>query len=226
MANIMATGTGAMQSTVGRRHVGDNIHSALYARLMLFRIKPGHRLQVDQIAREFGVSQTPVREALARLEGVGLVVRSQHTGYSAAPLLDASQLRELFDLRHMLEPPATAAAAIAMSDDGVQRLADILNLMRIALRGEMQDSSLELVSGEGEFHALIAGACGNRLVQGVLAGLNANVHLFRVALARGSNIGAIEELSAIADAISRRDAKAASAAAKRYLQLHRRRFDA
>ena len=57
--------------------LGEEVYQAIFRRLMALKVPPGARITVDGLAREFNVSQTPVREALSRLESEGLVERHQ-----------------------------------------------------------------------------------------------------------------------------------------------------
>jgi DNA-binding GntR family transcriptional regulator len=67
---------------------------------------PGQQLNIDRLAREYNVSITPVREALARLAADKLVVATQHRGYTVAPPPSTARMAELFAVRLLLEPPA------------------------------------------------------------------------------------------------------------------------
>jgi len=62
-----------------------DVYEAIFAQLMSLKIAPGARITVDSLAREFNVSQTPIREALGRLEGEGLVLKTHLIGFRAAP---------------------------------------------------------------------------------------------------------------------------------------------
>ena len=75
---------------------------------MALRIAPGSRITVDNLVRELNVSQTPIREALGRLEGEGLVIKTHLIGYSAAPQISRRRFDELYELRLLLEPEAAA----------------------------------------------------------------------------------------------------------------------
>src|SRR4051812_27675941 len=70
-----------------QRHKGlvVDVYEAIFNKLMSLEISPGARITVDGLVRELGVSHTPIREALGRLEGEGLVVKTHLVGYSAAP---------------------------------------------------------------------------------------------------------------------------------------------
>jgi DNA-binding GntR family transcriptional regulator len=75
-------------------------------------IAPGTRINIDAVSRSLGVSQTPVREVLQRLEGDNLVVYNPGRGYSTTPLLDLAELRSLFEFRLLVEPWAARPAAV------------------------------------------------------------------------------------------------------------------
>lgn len=86
------------------------IHSALLDRLTTAGLAPGTHLSIDGLAREFGVSPTPVREALVALERTGLITYRARRGYIVAPPLNSEQIRELFDARLVLERAALSRA--------------------------------------------------------------------------------------------------------------------
>ena len=69
---------------------------------------PGSRLNIDALAKTLGVSPTPVREALARIEAEGLIVKGPTRGYLVAPLIRLEDLHSLIDFRLLIEPAAAA----------------------------------------------------------------------------------------------------------------------
>ena len=74
------------------------------------RLEPDAPLGIDRLAHDLGVSPTPVREALARLEHTGLVVRRANRGYRVAPPMSSEQVAELVDARVVLECAAVERA--------------------------------------------------------------------------------------------------------------------
>ena len=70
-----------------RQMLADDVYEAIKTMLMDHVIRPGARISIDGLAREFQVSSTPVREALARLESEGLALKEPLKGYRATPLL-------------------------------------------------------------------------------------------------------------------------------------------
>ena len=84
----------------------DEVYELIRADIMSLRIAPDTRISIDELARQIGVSQTPIREALSRLEAVGLVTKRHFAGYCSAPQITRQQLDELYELRLLLEPYA------------------------------------------------------------------------------------------------------------------------
>src|SRR5688572_33107048 len=96
--------------------LADDVYGAIFNKLMSLEISPGARITVDNLVRELNVSQTPIREALGRLEGEGLVVKTHLIGYSAAPQITRRRFDELYELRLLLEPDGAAKSAAVMDE--------------------------------------------------------------------------------------------------------------
>ena len=89
---------------VNRQLLADYVYQEVIASLMDGLFEPGQGISIDRLAREFEVSQTPIREALARLEATGLVRREALKGYRVASLFTAEELGELMAARARIEP--------------------------------------------------------------------------------------------------------------------------
>jgi len=81
----------------------EEVMKVIRSDIMSLRIPPDTRISIDQLARELGVSQTPIREALSQLEAMGLVTKRHYVGYCSAPQLSRKQLDELYEARLLLE---------------------------------------------------------------------------------------------------------------------------
>ncbi|MEI9891795.1 MAG: GntR family transcriptional regulator [Caulobacteraceae bacterium] len=103
----------------------EEIFQIIRADILSLRIPPDSRISIDSLARELGVSQTPIREALSMLEGVGLVAKERFVGYCSAPQLNRQQFDELYEARLLMEPFAARQAAERMSDAEIKALSDL-----------------------------------------------------------------------------------------------------
>src|ERR1700754_4253911 len=87
-------------------------------------LQPGERLRAEALAQRFGTSRTPVREALLQLEAQGLVDVEPNRG-AVVRAFDADDLRDLYEVRALLEPQAAARAATRISADDIERLEEL-----------------------------------------------------------------------------------------------------
>ena len=114
----------------------DTIQTRLLDLIVSGRIAPGEPIRQDRVAQDLGVSKVPLREALGRLEEMGLVESAMHRGFVASRL-SREEADDLFSTRMLVEPP-TAAAACERASDG-QRLA--LDETLKGLTGEVASAS-------------------------------------------------------------------------------------
>ena len=91
--------------------MADEVYDTLLGQLMSLRIVPDSRVTIDALARELGVSQTPIRDALNRMEADGLVVRVPNAGYRIPPQITRARFEDMVEIRLLLEPAAARRAA-------------------------------------------------------------------------------------------------------------------
>ena len=142
-------------SVKNRQVLTDEVYESIKSLLMDHVILPGARVSIDGLARELKVSQTPVREALARLEADELVVRKPLTGYSSTPVLTLKELLDLYDFRFMIEPRATELATKKLTVDGEKRLKSELAIGKKITSGSNYVSYRALTEHDARFHNLV-----------------------------------------------------------------------
>jgi DNA-binding GntR family transcriptional regulator len=126
------------------------------------RLEPGQRLKEEELARELGISRTPVREALLMLQTEGLLEAAPNRG-AAVRTYETEDLDDLYQLRAVLEGFAARLAAARISAGDVTRLRESCERF-VALRAEAD--VVELVRENVLFHDLILEAAGSeRLTQ-------------------------------------------------------------
>lgn len=215
----------AAVTQLARRPVslGEEVYGVLFAQIMSLQIAPGARITIDALARDLGVSPTPVREALGRLEGEGLIHKTHLVGYRAAPQLSRRQFDDLYDLRLLLEPYAAAKAAECISEES---LAELVAIGREMTSGE-QDGPLaygRFAQLDQRFHDEIARAGGNELVEEALDRLHTHVHLFRLMYHSNVTEGALKEHAALIEAFQERDGPKAARLMRAHIERSRARF--
>lgn len=147
-------------------------------------LAPGDEVNEAALAERFGVSRGPVREAVRRLQGIGLVSREPYMRATVVSLTPA-QVRELFEMREALEGMACRLAARRMADDELDRFASDLEAAR-ALRLVSPRRGAKVP--DFDFHERIIRASGNARIASTLCG--DMYHLLRVYRRRS---GAVRE---------------------------------
>jgi len=207
-----------------RQVLADDVYEAVKALVMDHVIAPGARVSIDGLARQLGVSQTPIREALARLESDGLVTKEPLRGYSATPLLTRAEVDDLFQFRLLIEPwVAGRAAELATRDDHNRIRAEIESCPE-APPGEAYEAFKALASHDSRFHTLLAGLAGNQQLKQALERTHCHLHIFRLYSAGGGGTQTLAEHRRIAAAITRGSPSAAVEAMRDHLESARDRL--
>jgi len=206
-----ARGTKPGASSASR---GDHAYDTLFGAIESGSLKPGTRLREVELSEWVGASRTPIREALGRLEGEGLIARDPSRGMIVAEL-DHGMVAELYVMREVLEGTAAGLAARHASD------AEIDALRELALRDrEIGDDPARLARVNRLFHEAMFRCAHNRfLMRAVHALRQSMVLLGQTTLAIPGRPGtARAEHDAIVEAIARHDAEAATAAARAHIR--------
>ena len=153
----------------------DRVHRELRTMAITFRLLPGERLNEAILAKELGVSRTPLREALNRLSAEGFLTFSVNQGFSRKPL-DVKEIFDLYEFRQQMEMAAVRLAVDRASD------ADLLELERFA-----QESAQEQLDGTPqravalyeEFHERLVTLTGNMQLRSSLQNVNDRIHYVR-----------------------------------------------
>ena len=193
--------------------IADAVHDEIYQRLMSLEIPPGARLPIDNLARELGVSQTPVREALARLEREGLVRKAHLIGYSAAPQLSHKEFDDLYRFRLMVEPESARRACLAITPE----LLDRLEVAAADMKGNEQPVDQNsrysrFARADAHFHEEILTIAGNEIARQALADRHVHLHIFRLMFHSRVTEDALKEHEDLLAAFRAGDAEGAAAA--------------
>lgn len=193
-----------------------DVYEAIFQQLMSLRIAPGSRITVDNLVKEFNVSHTPIREALGRLEGEGLVIKTHLIGYRAAPQITRRRFDELYELRLLLEPAAAAKATAGLDD---ARLAVLREAAGVMTRREGRDERLRysnFARQDAIFHDRIMEFAQNELIRETLSHQHTHFHIFRLMYHSRVTEEALDEHETILSAFAAGDA----AAAERAMYVH------
>jgi DNA-binding GntR family transcriptional regulator len=176
-------------------------------------LRPGSRLRENDLADQFGISRTPIREALKRLEAQGLVTHQPHHGATVAQL-DYASLTELYFLREVLEAAAARLAAIHSTVTEVELLRDLVK-HDMTFHGD----GMQMARRNRLFHRQIHLAARNRFLLTTLDNMRTSLMLLAgTTLASGDRwLRSIEEHGEIVEAIARHDADSAEAFSRQHI---------
>ena len=165
-----------------RQRAADEVYQALRQAIVGYHIKPGERLDVEELSGKFGVSLTPVRGALQQLATEGLVEIRPRSGTFVASLT-AQDVEETFQLRCALE---CLAAELGIRNIGPQELRRLKELVR-SLRKPVvtEDDRKAHERDNSELHQIIVRSCTNRRLQENYDALNAHIKIARIHAADG-----------------------------------------
>lgn len=214
-----------------RQALADAVYEVVKERIMDMDFLPNSHINMDRLASDLQVSNTPLREALARLEAEGLVIRRSLYGCSVAPLPDERHFEELFTLRLVLETEAVREAAELCHSEAVERLRSTLRctggVRSSSVGSDRYHTYQDLLRSDALFHDLIAESSGNRLLRRTLASLHSHLVLYRLYSKGGhgpEGRQTAEEHKAVVAALSRHDPDAASEAMRVHLERSRQRW--
>ena len=175
--------------------------------ILTLKVAPGTQLQIEMLAEQMGVSRTPVREALLRLEQDGLTQVVPRVGVFVTGI-SKRDLEELYELRELLESRATEEAAQRLSDDDLDHIDRLLEESKAAVKqGEVE----KFLETEIAFHQILTQSAQNRRLISIMDSLGDLSYRWRIiSLKSQENVRlTLIEHQAIAQALRQRDGQKA-----------------
>ena len=199
--------------------LADRVYNQLRDNIGSHQIRPGERLQEVSLAAQLGVSRTPVREALARLESEGMIV-VEGRGFVVPELTDAD-IEEIYELRFLLEP---AAAKCAVGEVGsAADLASMSAAIEDAVAAEKTGDFRAFLEANSRFHNAWRALIPNRRMSKLLDQYVGHVRFLRVLTLGDASArkAALSGMKSIHAAFKKRDAQAAADVMTRHLEVAR-----
>lgn len=202
--------------------ISERVFSLLREAIVEGDIPAGGKISEPELAKAYGISRGPLREAIGRLEACGLVVRRANVG-ARVVTLSSRQLLEIFHVREALEGMAARLAAQHMSD---AEIADLRGLLDGHARQIEQDRDHAYFQREGDldFHyRIVQGSHNTRMIDLLCNDLYHLVRLYRYQFGMPSKRGprAFVEHEHIVDAIERRDVEMAELMMRAHVRASR-----
>lgn len=192
------------------------IFNSLREAIIVGELKPGVRLMEVQLAEKMGVSRTPVREAIRKLELEGLVDMIPRKGAHVADL-SVKDIMDVLEVRATLDGLATALAAERITEEELKELKHVnIQFGNYVERENLQGS----IRKDVEFHEIIYRSSRNEKLIQIASNLREQVQRFRVIYLKdsGSPRDIIREHQEIIEAVQKKDSEVSRSVAQRHIK--------
>lgn len=156
----------------------DLAYDAIVEAIVDQQLAPEELLNIDALAHQLEMSNTPVREALMRLKGERLVLQSSNRGFIVTPVLTEAEFHHLFETRRLLEVHALRTAVPASSQ--VEAVVSIAQKMTGMEPGSKYEYFKEFNRTDDEFHHILMGMSPNMFVVKAWQDLHFHLHIARL----------------------------------------------
>ena len=194
----------------------DVVFNTLRQAILRGELKPGERLMEIQLANKLGVSRTPIREAIRKLELEGLVLMIPRRGAEVAEITEKS-LRDVLEVRDALEVLCVDLACDRISDEDIESLKEAAKEFELALQG---GDVTEYAEADVKFHDIIYHATENQKLIQLLYNLREQMYRYRVEYLKRKEVHKIllEEHEHIIECIEKKDKEAAKIAISTHIE--------
>ena len=181
----------------------DVVFNTLRQAILRGELKPGERLMEIQLANKLGVSRTPIREAIRKLELEGLVLMIPRKGAEVAEITEKN-LRDVLEVRCALEELAVQLACDRMDEDGIKAMKEASAQFCTTLDS---DDMTRIAQADVAFHDIIYAATDNRRLIQLLNNLREQMYRYRIEYLKKKECypQLLEEHQTIIDSIESRD---------------------
>lgn len=193
--------------------LSERAHRALLAMILSGELSPAEVITERQIALQLGISRTPLREAVRRLEGARLLER-QKSGALVVRGLPVEEYINILDVRRVLEGEAARLAAGHVPKAELERIRQRAQ----AVLALPDDTAIAEPGDDENLHALIASAAGNPVLLETLAALRTRTAMFRFGRLPARRRTVILEHLAVVDALEAGDGAAARQAMEHHIE--------
>lgn len=216
-------------SGIERTSLTERVFETLKEQILDRALPPGEKLSIDELSRALKVSSSPLREALIRLQGEGLVSQENYRGFRVAPAPSAAYLCELVDFRRFVEGHAAETGAPRRDPTLLTALRETFRHMDVGDEiGTLYRQYRDFFDADARFHELIVESAGNRPLLDAYRALRPPLILARVYRDSGDGRRRARETRrehrAILRAYETGDGTAARLAVEAHLEGGRRRL--
>jgi len=190
--------------SISRERMSSDVHHELLGKIIRGEFASGQRLRDAELAERLGVSRTPVREALLRLDREGFISAQKHLGFTVKPL-EESEIREVYPLVRLLECTALEKAPYP-DEEKLEALRDLGQDLK-----KNDEDALERIVLDSTWHKSLLEKADNRHLARIIADLKRILFRYEYAFMQVAELvtESILEHDAILDALEARDRRKA-----------------
>ena len=185
-------------------NINEKVYEFIKQRIIHLTYPPGHKINVRELQRELGISQTPIKDALFRLAGEGMIEISSRRG-TFVKEVTGKDIEELFATRFILEAGAVDLVGKGVKDEQLEELEGLYNE---TLKSGLESNYELFIEKDRAFHMKIIEFTGNQRLMETYNHLSAHMQILRFRMAR-HNVGKMpwvdEDHRSILDALKERN---------------------
>ncbi len=200
-------------------NINAKVYNYIKANIINYNYPPGYNLNLNQLSEMLGVSHTPIKDALFRLAGEGLVEIAPRKGTYVKDVT-LEDIHEILQVRLILETEAVGAITAGLTDEQLLQFAGLYGQMISVRVGENDVASYKAyMEHDSEFHLLFFQILGNQRLLNIYRNLNAHIQIvrFRLLDRRGKNVTTDQEHANILEALRERNPEKAREAVRQHL---------
>lgn len=190
----------------------DVVFNTLRKAILTGKLKPGERLMEVHLANQLGVSRTPIREAIRKLELEGLVIMIPRRGAEVARITEKS-LKDVLEVRRALDALSVELACDRITEEDIERLLKACQDFELAARG---NDAAVIAKADVDLHDIIVEATGNQRLQQLVNNLSEQMYRYRFVYIKeeSQHDMLVAEHKEIYESIASRDKERAARAAR------------
>jgi len=207
------------QKRMEYKNLSERVYEIIRDMITTRELRSRERIVEEELAKKLGVSRTPIKRALAKLneEGLVKVVPRQGTYVEKFSLKDALSI---YDAREVLEGLAARLAASSITDKQVKEMREIFRNAEDFIEKKDFDA---YIKADIKFHGLLAQASGNKIISQIIANFHLRINSFNVGLIRSPSETLKEHLSII-DALSKHESDLAEKLIREHIKTSREKL--
>jgi len=172
----------AMPSIIDVTNINEKVYDYIKKNITTFKFPSGYKLNIKQLSETLGVSQTPIKDALFRLAGEGLIDITSRTGTYVKNITEAD-IHEILQTRLILETAVIEEITAKITDEQLQFLKDLYQRgVSLVVNPNDSESYRAFMEYDSNFHLFFFNVMGNRRLLDIYRNLNAHMQMVRFRL--------------------------------------------